>query len=96
MGYNIWQWSNYGWRSSVYEKDFEGWHRLKQSTEEDAPCPTFNDREVWWCSVGVNIGHEIDGKDNIERFVIKKAPLSELFICSLSPASFGMQGRNCA
>lgn len=48
-------------------KDFTGWHTLKQSTHNDAPRPTFKEREVWWCSIGVNVGHEIDGKH--ERFL---------------------------
>jgi mRNA interferase MazF len=54
-------------RFSTSTKDFTGWHALKQSTHDGARRPTFKEREVWWCSVGVNIGHEIDGKH--ERFL---------------------------
>lgn len=56
-------------------KDFAGWHRLKESREKGAPRPTFNEREVWWCSIGVNIGHEVDGKHELFQrpvLVIKK------------------------
>lgn len=45
-----------------YIKDFLGWHNLKIRLDGDNNLPTFKEREVWWCSIGVNIGHEIDGK----------------------------------
>ena len=27
--------------------------------------PTFKEREIWWCSIGVNIGFESDGKNRL-------------------------------
>jgi mRNA interferase MazF len=59
----------------VSTKDFMGWHTLKQSIEIDAPLPTFKEREVWWCSIGVNVGHETDGKHHLFHrpvLVVKK------------------------
>jgi hypothetical protein len=47
----------------VYIKDFEGWNKLKQGIDKGASVPTFREREIWWCSIGVNIGHETDGKN---------------------------------
>jgi mRNA interferase MazF len=47
------------------EKDFFGWTRVKQNLNAREQGPFFNEREVWWCSVGVNIGHEQDGKDKL-------------------------------
>lgn len=44
------------------EKDFTGWHRLKAELHAEHNAPTFQQREVWWCCVGVNIGDEVDGK----------------------------------
>jgi mRNA interferase MazF len=44
------------------EKDFTGWHRLKTELQEH-PTPLFQERDVWWCSIGVNIGDEGDGKN---------------------------------
>lgn len=37
--------------------------------------PLFGTREIWWCSIGLNIGHEQDGKGtkfNRPVLVIKK------------------------
>jgi mRNA interferase MazF len=48
----------------TYHKNFEEWSALK-SRLNDGAVPTFKEREVWWCSVGVNIGYEIDGKNEL-------------------------------
>lgn len=44
-------------------KDFEGWRKIKQSLDERSEFPTYQQRDIWWCSIGVNIGHEMDGKN---------------------------------
>ncbi|MGB0720224.1 MAG: type II toxin-antitoxin system PemK/MazF family toxin [Bdellovibrionales bacterium] len=46
-------------------KDFETWHRLKQILDNKDGIPTFSEREIWWCSVGANIGFEIYGKGKV-------------------------------
>ena len=45
------------------QKDFPGWHRHKEQLHAQHHTPTFQEREIWWCSVGVNVGHEMDGKN---------------------------------
>jgi len=47
----------------VYIKDFSGWTTLKEEINKTTPSPTFKEREIWWCSIGINIGDEIDGKN---------------------------------
>lgn len=42
-------------------KDFTEWHQVKTEIQRLSP-PTFNEREIWWCSVGTNVRHEADGK----------------------------------
>jgi len=49
------------------EKDLAGWHTLKAEINDLHNSPTFQQREVWWCSIGVNIGHEEDGKGQYYR-----------------------------
>jgi mRNA interferase MazF len=54
-----------------YIKDFDGWGNKKPQIHNDKKIPTFNQREVWWCSTGVNVGIEQDGKNNLyERPVL--------------------------
>ena len=43
------------------EKDFDNWNTRKKDLHAKKRYPTFKEREVWWCYVGTNIGHEIDG-----------------------------------
>ena len=45
------------------EKPFDQWNMMKKRLEM-RPVATslfFYEREVWWCSVGINIGVETDG-----------------------------------
>lgn len=43
-------------------KNFDEWHRLKRQLHNNQPRVIPREGEVWFCSVGVNIGFEIDGK----------------------------------
>ena len=43
-------------------KDFDTWNKVKQSIELRKNPPLFKEREIWWCSIGVNIGFEAIGK----------------------------------
>jgi len=55
-------------------KAFDEWSNEKKKINNkntDNPKIIFHDREIWWCSVGVNIGYEQDGNgENIERPVL--------------------------
>lgn len=54
-----------------HTKDFDTWNKVKKQTEQIKRKVFAHPREVWWCSLGVNIGAEIDGKnDSFERPVI--------------------------
>lgn len=45
-------------------KLFDPWNQFKKMLHEKVPASElyFDMREVWWCSFGVNIGVEVDGK----------------------------------
>lgn len=47
------------------EKDFNKWSNLKQKLNFDHKTPSFEEREIWWCSIGLNIGHEENGKSEL-------------------------------
>ena len=44
------------------EKDFDSWNIQKKQAHAIQERPMFKEREVWWCSLGVNVGDEQDGK----------------------------------
>lgn len=46
-------------------KDFDKWHHLKKRLDRHESLPTFAEREIWWCSIGVNIGFEMFGKSQV-------------------------------
>ena len=53
------------------DKDFDRWNEQKKNLNEVNRVLYVHAREIWWCSLGVNIGSEIDGKNNnFERPVI--------------------------
>lgn len=43
-------------------KDFDNWGVQKHKIHGVQTRPMFKEREVWWCSLGVNVGDEEDGK----------------------------------
>lgn len=43
-------------------KDFSTWSVLKTSINQNIERPIFKEREIWWVSIGANIGDEEDGK----------------------------------
>ena len=52
-------------------KDFEGWNNKKRRIHEANKAPFFHEREVWWCSLGINVGSEQDGTGtNYDRPVV--------------------------
>lgn len=46
------------------DKNYSAWQQRKSLLHHKAAAPLFKQREVWWCSIGVNIGHEEDGKSD--------------------------------
>ena len=43
------------------KKDFDNWNKKKRRIDNQPGMPFFHTREIWWCSLGVNIGFEQDG-----------------------------------
>lgn len=43
------------------KKDFDGWNEKKKLLN-NSDISFYHEREVWWCSLGINIGFEQDGK----------------------------------
>lgn len=52
-------------------KDFDTWNVQKKELDGRRYYKYAHIREIWWCSLGINIGVEIDGKNaNFERPVV--------------------------
>jgi mRNA interferase MazF len=55
-------------------KDFKKWHRQKQEIHDEHPYVYFQEREVWFCTLGANVGYEQDGsgKEFLRPVVVVK------------------------
>ncbi len=52
-------------------KDFDRWNEIKKRIDVREKLIFCNRREIWWCSLGLNVGVEEDGKNQLfERPVL--------------------------
>jgi len=52
-------------------KDFDKWNDVKKYIHNTLPPCMFKERDMRWCKLGINIGHEENGKgDEYERPVL--------------------------
>ena len=57
--------------SGEYIRDFDSWNKVKKNIDTVERAAFAHPREVWWCSLGLNIGVEADGKnENFERPIL--------------------------
>ncbi len=57
-------------QSILMQKDFDAWNERKKHINDIEP-HFYREGEVWWCSIGVNVGVEMDGKgSNFDRPVV--------------------------
>lgn len=69
------------------DKDFDQWNIQKKNIEASQKNVFFKEGDVWWCSVGVNIGSESCGKGTqFQRPVLIIKKLSKV-ICIALPLS---------
>ena len=71
------------------EKDFDKWNIEKKIVDKKVVNRDlfFYAREIWWCSAGLNIGVEADGKnENYERpfLIIKKFNADMVWVLPLT------------
>src|SRR3989344_1513914 len=53
------------------KKDFDGWNAGKKMLDAHAGGTDCHEREIWWCSIGVNIGSEQHSQtDDFSRPVV--------------------------
>ena len=44
------------------QKNFDNWNSLKKHLHDEGVNCFYHEREIWWCSLGINIGFEEDCK----------------------------------
>ncbi len=48
----------------IQEDSFDNWNILKKNIQAGKKVEYFRERQIWWCSVGQNVGFEVYGKGN--------------------------------
>ncbi len=69
------------------EKDFDSWNIVKKQVNQKKFSDFIHEREVWWCSLGINVGFEEDGKHQLfERpvLILKKFNKDVVLVIPLS------------
>ena len=51
--------------------EFENWHKLKQDIHSSKSRIHFRQDEIWFVSIGKNIGYEVFGKGSLEKSVFE-------------------------
>src|SRR3989344_8787526 len=46
----------------MHTKDYKIWHKIKGYLHNEKVRPFFHEGEVWFCSLGENVGSEQDGR----------------------------------
>ncbi|MDO8659345.1 MAG: type II toxin-antitoxin system PemK/MazF family toxin [Candidatus Parcubacteria bacterium] len=60
------------------QKDFDEWNKIKQIIHCNDEVKLYHTRELWWASLGVNVGSEQDGSgENYDRPVLILKGLSK-------------------
>ena len=64
-------------------KDFKNWHTEKNDLHENKVRAFFHEREVWFASIGVNVGFEQDGRGGkfLRPVIILKKFNNEVLWC---------------
>lgn len=79
----------------MYIKKFDKWNGLKKDLDKKTIEFEIDEREVWWSSIGVNVGEEIDGKHaNFERPMLILKKLSKDTVFALPISSTIREGSN--
>lgn len=72
--------------SNNHHKNFDSWNDTKKNLEYRISLQNPHEREIWWCSIGINLGHEEDGKnETFERpvLIVKRFNKDLCFVVSL-------------
>ncbi len=69
------------------QKDFDRWNTRKKKINASNTTKFPKRREIWWCSIGVNVGIETDGKSKFSTrpvLILKKYNRNQLLVVPLS------------
>lgn len=66
---------------------FDNWNSYKKNLNNKKHKPPFvKEGQIWWCTIGINIGYEMNGKEDFVRpvIILKKLSREMFLICPLT------------
>ena len=69
------------------EKDFDQWNKIKKTLNNKNVNFSCSHREIWWCSIGFNIGSEQNGRNRFfDRpvLILKKFNNQTILVVSIT------------
>lgn len=67
------------------QKDFDSWNEHKKRVSRDEGAKLYHAREIWWATLGLNVGYEQDGTGKeFQRPVLVLKGFSK-FVCLVVP-----------
>lgn len=76
------------------DKEFDQWNEVKKSVHSKPDNFGIHEREIWWLSLGVNVGVETDGKhSDFERPVLVLRKFNRQMVWILPITSRGKDAR---
>ncbi len=73
--------------NEVSDQDFDQWNDVKKRINRDARLPVFNQGDIWWASVGQNVGSESFGKSELYRRPVLVLKKLAAYMCIAVPLS---------
>ena len=73
-----------------FMKDFDKWNTQKRIIHNSGTNKFYRTREIWWCSLGINVGFEQDGSGNCKMrpvLVLKGLSRNTCFAIPLTTSS---------
>ena len=77
-----------------YSKNLDGWNNFKKKLDNRGDTPMFKERDIWWASIGHNIGIEENGKgDEFKRPVLVVKKFHKLMFWGIPTSSVQKNGK---
>lgn len=81
--------------SCPMNKDFDSWNEIKKDINKRETSSFYYPKEIWWCSLGLNVGSEEDGKNELyERPVLILKAFNRKMVRVVPLTSSGKEDKN--
>lgn len=73
--------------NEVTDQDFDSWNTVKKGINREARLPIYKQGDIWWASVGQNVGSESFGKHELYMRPVLVLKKLSAYMCIAVPLS---------